>query len=147
MEKYTTDFFFSLIVSTFNSKVNMCFLLTAGDCSMIARLFYVWDTRKQSKVTNKRWRIYKMGGGSWLYATSGFKTLLIHFATESIKAKYSGNTIYCNECLQTSNLVQKLRAVLMHRLLIPRQFVVSQSSCLRQKLYRVLIGLVCWLSE
>lgn len=76
----------------------------------------------------------KGGKKSWLCATSGFKTLLIHFTTKSIKAKYSGNTIYCNECLQTSNLAQKLRAVLMHRLLIPRRFVVSQSSCLRQKL-------------
>lgn len=78
-----------------------------------------------------------------LLATSGFKTLLTHFGTKSIKAEYSGNTIYSNECLQTSNLALKLRAVLMHRLLIPRRFVVSQSSCLGQELCCALIGLVC----
>ena len=48
--------FFSLIVSTFNSKVNMRLQLTARDCSVIARLFYVCEATKQYKVTNKRWK-------------------------------------------------------------------------------------------
>lgn len=38
--------FFSLIASTFKSKVNMCLQLSAEDCSVIARLFYVCEATK-----------------------------------------------------------------------------------------------------
>lgn len=47
---------FSLIVSSFNSKVNVCRQLTSGHCSTIARLFYVREATKQYKVTYKRWK-------------------------------------------------------------------------------------------
>lgn len=55
---------FSLIVSTFNSKVNTRRQLTAGHCPMTARLFYVCEATKQYKVTYKRWKkIHKMVRG------------------------------------------------------------------------------------
>lgn len=70
--------FFSLIAPMFNSEAGLHPHLTAEDL-----VLYVREATK----TNKRWENIRKGKKSWLCATSGLKTLLIHSGTKSIKAE------------------------------------------------------------
>lgn len=145
-EKYTTEslaWLFQLLTVKSICAVN--YLL--GIALRLPGCFMYVKQQNNIRWHTKDGKIHKGGGGVGYVLPRALKLFVYTLPRSLLKQKYSGNTIYCNECLQTSNLAQKLRAVLMHRLLIPRRFVVSQSSCLRQKLCWVLTGLVCRLSE